>query len=757
MNILILLATFVPGPWPSTVPTEFGDPNRHSRQVPFQISSTSASDKEQAWQLHLKMQSDSPYKDLKWRAMGPRLQGSRISCFSKPNGNSPIVYVGVGLGGLWKSVNNGTTWTPIFDGQATQSIGDVAVAPSNPNVVWLGTGESLMSGNSTPGAGMYRSTDAGKTWNFLGLRDTHHIGRVIVDPKNADIAYVAAVGHNYSSNIERGLFKTTDGGKTWEHSLAIDDKTGVIDLAMDPNNSRTLYATAWRRERGGQRSLRGKESGIYKTTNAGKSWIKLGGGFPDNDHVGRVGIDISRSNPKVLYALLDSDIAAEVGLYRTGDAGTTWTKVNKDALKPGWDWCKVRVSPEDENSVYLPGQRTLASKDGGQTFTQVAGTLVHMLPHGSSVLHLDAHAMWIDPENPDHILLGNDGGFHVSWDRGTSWLHHNNIPVAESYALSYDSAKPYNIYVGTQDNAALFGPSNFVLKDGEPDAWKHVFLDPWGGGDAFYTVRDPSNPDFVYFEQQMGELQRKNMRTGEVQNIKPKAGKDEPALRFNWMSPYVISHHDPKSLYFGANHIFKSDNRGDSWSKVSPDLATVLDAAGKPQNGTITTISESRLKQGVLYVGNDRGTVNLTIDDGKSWKQVGEDFPRLGVSRVLASAFAPGTAYVSLSGFRNDHTSPYLFKSKDFGATWTSIVGNLPAEAIYVVIEDPRDSRTLYVGTDLGVYVSTNEGETWQSLCKGLPALRIFDLFLHPETFELVAGTHGRGVYMLDAKNIKRS
>ena len=323
--------------------------------------------------------------------------------------------------------------------------------------------------------------------------------------------------------------------------------------------------------------------------------------------------------------------------------------------------------------------------------------------------------------------------------------------------MSYDSAKPYNIYVGTQDNAALFGPSNFVLKDGEQDAWKHVFLDPWGGGDAFYTVRDPSNPDFVYFEQQMGELQRKNMRTGEVQNIKPKVGKDEPALRFNWMSPFVISHHDPKALYFGANHLFKSDNRGDSWAKISPDLATVIDAAGKPQNGTITTISESPLKPGVLYVGNDRGTVNVTLDDGKSWRQVGDGFPRLGVSRVLASAFEPGTVYVSLSGFRNDHTAPYLYRSKDFGATWTSFVGNLPAEAIYVVIEDPRDSKTLYVGTDLGVYVSTNEGETWHSLCRGLPALRIFDLFLHPETFELVAGTHGRGVYLLDAKSIKRS
>ncbi|MEI8283093.1 MAG: glycosyl hydrolase, partial [Armatimonadota bacterium] len=414
------------------------------------------------------------------------------------------------------------------------------------------------------------------------------------------------------------------------------------------------------------------------------------------------------------------------------------------------------VSPEDENFVYIPGQRTLASTDGGQTFSQLAGTLVHLLPHGSKVLHLDAHALWIDPENPDHIWLGNDGGFHVSWDRGKSWLHYNNIPVSETYALSYDSEKPYNIYAGTQDDAAVFGPSNFILKDGEPEIWKHVFLDPWGGGDAFYTVRDPSNPDFVYFEQQMGELQRKNMRTGEVQGIKPRVGKDEAPLRFNWMSPYVISHFDPKAIYFGANQVFKSDNSGASWVKISPDLAVVPDASGKLQNGTITTISESHLKQGMVYVGNDRGTVHITMDDGKTWKQVGEGFPRIGVSRVLASAFDPGTAYVSLTGFRNDHTSPYLFRTKDFGATWTSIVGNLPAEAIYVVIEDPRDSRTLYVGTDLGVYVTTNDGESWQSLCNGLPALRIFDLFLHPGTFELVAGTHGRGVYILDAKSIRR-
>lgn len=758
MNTLLLLA----GLWLSHTPLterlsqiESTANPRSLSQASTQSGPTSASAKAQAWSRHLTMQAESPFRTLQWKAVGPRLQGSRVSCFSCPPGNTSVIYLGVGLGGLWKSVNNGTTWTPIFDGQSTQSIGDVAVAPSNPNVVWLGTGESLMSGNSTPGAGMFRSIDAGKSWKFLGLRDSHHIGRVVVDPKDPDVAYVAAVGHNFSPNSERGLFKTTDGGKTWTHSLKIDDKTGVIDLVMDPSNSRTLYATAWCRDRASGRGLRGQEGGIFKSTNAGGTWTKLGGGFPDNDHVGRIGIDISRSNPRVLYALLESD-TDELGLYRTADAGATWEKVNKEPVKAGWDWCKVRVSPDDENNVYLPGQRTLTSSDGGKTFQQVGGTLVHLLPHGSQILHLDTHAMWIDPKNADHILLGNDGGFHVSWDRGKSWLHHNNIPVAECYSVSYDTSTPYNIYVGTQDNAALYGPSTFELKDGVQDAWKHVFLDPWGGGDAFFTYRDPANPDTVYFEQQMGELQRKNMLTGAVRNIKPKAADPGPTLRFNWMTPYLLSPFNPSTIYFGANQIFKSENRGDSWTSISPDLAVLGGATGKLQKGTVTSLTESPLKRGMLLVGTDLGTVQLSMDDGMSWNQVGVGFPKRAVSRVLPSSFDAGTIYVSLTGFRNDDTTPYLFRSRDFGAKWTSISGNLPAEAIYVVIEDPRDRDTLYVGTDLGVYVTQNGGGTWHSLCNGLPALRIFDLFLHPQTLELVAATHGRAVYKLDAKSLKK-
>lgn len=717
-------------------------------------SPTSAVAKEEAWQGHVSLATESPYRELHWRALGPRLQGSRVSCFSSPTGTTPVLYLGVGLGGLWKTVNYGTTWTPIFDGQPTQSIGDVAVAPSNPNVVWLGTGESLMSGNSTPGAGVYRSTDAGKTWVFLGLRDTHHIGRVVVDPKDPDVCYVAAVGHNFSRNSERGLFKTVNGGKTWTHSLAIDDRTGVIDLVMDPSNSQTLYACAWCRDRGGPRRLRGKEGGIYKTVDAGRTWKKLAGGFPENEHVGRVGIDVARSNPKVLYALLDSD-TDEAGLYRTKDSGATWKKVNKQPVKGSWDFCAVRVSPGNENVVYVPGQRTLVSNDGGQTFHQLAGTLVHLLPHGSTILHLDAHAMWIDPQNSNHLLLGNDGGLHVSWDRGASWLHFNNIPVAECYTISYDAATPYNIYVGTQDNAALFGPSTFELKDGGQDAWKRVFIDPWGGGDAFFTFRDPSDPDTVFFEQQLGDVQRKNMKTGEVRNIQPTAVKGEPALRFDWMSPYRISSHNPKVLYFGANRIFKSEDKGDSWTAISPDLAVTQDSDGSSHNGTVTSISESPIKPGMLVVGTDRGSVWVTQDDGKSWRAV-TGLPAAAVSRVLASQFDPGTIYVSLAGFRNDNTTPYLFRSRDLGETWMPIVGQLPAEAIYVVIEDPRDRDTLYVGTDLGVYVTLDGGSTWRSLCGGLPALRIFDLFLHPRTFELVAATHGRGVYLLDSKGIKK-
>ncbi len=709
-----------------------------------------------SWDHHCTLISESPFKHLKWRAVGPRLQGGRIECIACPPGNTFTIYVGAGSGNLWKTINNGTTWRPIFDDQSTFAMGDVAVSRSQPNVVWVGTGEVLMARSSYAGTGVFKSTDAGETWQNMGLHDSHHIGRVLIDPKDPDVVYVAAIGHLYTHNRQRGLFKTTDGGRSWRKILYVDDQTGVTDVVMDPSDNRTLYATAWQRSRRAwNHNDFGPGSGLYKSTDAGKSWKKLAGGLPHGDHVGRISVDVAASNPNVLYAICDCQ-GPEEAVYRSDDKGQTWTKVNRDRVRAGYDFCMVKVSPDNENEIYLPGARSYRSTDGGKTYQQIQGTLVHLLPHGSRVLHLDAHAFWIDPLNPDRLILGNDGGLHVSYDRGQSWLHLNNIPIAEFYDVSADMAVPYNIYGGTQDNAALYGPSNHVVKDGQPDPWKHVYLDRWGGGDSYSTVADPTDPNTIYYGHQFGDFRRKNMKTGESKGIRPKLPDGEPPLRFNWMTPYIISSHDPSTIYCGANRLFKSADRGDSWTVISPDLSTSPGPhrQGNVPYGTITTISQSPLEPGLLYVGTDDGNVQLTRDDGKNWTQLGAELPPQWVSRVVASAHQMQTVYVSLSGYRDDDFSTYLYVSQDFGRTWTSLAGNLPTESVNVVAEDPARKDVLYVGTDLGVYVSLNRGKTWHSLCNHLPTTPVHDLLIHPRDKELVIGTHGRSAFVLDVREI---
>ena len=474
-----------------------------------------------------------------------------------------------------------------------------------------------------------------------------------------------------------------------------------------------------------------------------------------------VGLDVAASNPNVLYAICDCRSDDE-GVYRSDDKGTTWKKVNRDRVRAGYDFCMVKVSPDDENEVYVPGQKTYRSVDGGATYRQITGTLVHLLRHGSKVLHLDAHAFWIDPKNTDHLVLGNDGGLHVSYDRGESWLHLNNIPIGEFYAVSADMATPYNIFGGTQDNAALFGPATHVPADDAPDAWRHVYLDPWGGGDSYFTLVDPTDPNTVYYEHQFGGLRRKDMKSGRSKGIRPRPAEGEAPLRFNWMTPFLISHFDPSTLYCGANRLFKSTDRGDTWMAVSPDLSTQPgperqgpERQGNVPFGTITSVSESPLTEGLLVAGTDDGNVQITRDDGRNWSAINVELPDKWVSRVVASRHRQETAYVTLTGYRDDDFSAYVYASNDSGKTWTSIAANLPAESINVIAEDPADEQVLYVGTDLGVYVSIDTGTTWHSLCNHLPTTPVHDLFVHPRENELVIGTHGRSVFVLDVKEIQ--
>lgn len=724
-----------------------------------------ATDREQSWDQHQELRKKSLFKNLEWRSVGPRKQGGRIESIAVPSGVNSTIYVGVGSGNLWKTINNGITWTPIFENESTFSIGDVAVAPSDPKVVWVGSGEELMARSSYAGTGVFKSTDAGATWKHMGLEDSHHIGRVLIHPLNPDIVYVAAIGHLYSDNQQRGVFRTTDGGNSWERILYIDAKTGAMDLVMDPVDNNILYATTWQHERKAWgHNAYGAGSGVYKSTDAGDSWKRLTEGLPTGEMVGRIAIDVARSDPNVLYALADLRDTDDA-LYRSNDKGDSWSRVNENKVRAGYDFCMVRISPDNPEEVYLPGQSSYVSRDGGKTYSKIGGTLVHLFPHASKVLHLDAHAFWIDPLNTDRIILGNDGGLNLSYDRCKSWLHMNNMPIGEFYSVWADDETPYNIFGGTQDNAALFGPSDHVPADDEPDPWQHIYLDRWGGGDSYFTYPDPTDPSTIYYEHQFGDLRRKDMRTGQSKYIQPRResiigddhDEDQSGLRFNWMTPFFLSRYDSSTLYYGANKLFKSVDRGDHWTALSSDLSTRPgpEKQGNVPYGTITTLSESPISRGLLYAGTDDGNLHVTQDDGMTWIQIDDQLPDKWISRVVASQHDRATVYVTLTGYREDDFSSYVYRSADYGKTWTSISANLPAEPINVIREDPTRGGLLYLGTDLGAYATIDGGLRWESISNGLPTAAVSDLFVHVRDGELVASTHGRSIYVLDVKRIQ--
>jgi len=725
-----------------------------------------------SWEHHVKLKNESIFRHLAWRAVGPTFTGGRIETIACPPGNTFTIYVGAGAGNIWKTLNNGTTWEPIFENESTFAIGSIAIAQTNPDIVWVGTGELLMARSSYAGMGVFKTTDAGKTWQNMGLCDTHHIGKVLIDPQDANIVYVAAIGHNYTYNQQRGLFKTTDGGKTWQKILYISEKVAVIDVVMDLSDNNTLYAAAWERDRKAWNNIAsGPGSGIYKTTDAGKTWNKLTDGLPDGPHIGRSGIAIAPSNPNVVYVLLEnqtplpeSDKSIGGEIYRSDDKGTTWRKANEKRLETAIDYgfCIVRVSPDNKNEIYILGTKLLHSTDSGATCEFVGETIVHLLAHDIKCMHLDKHAMWIDPANPDRLLLGTDGGLYCSYDRGKTWLHINNIPISEFYAVAVDMKTPYNIYGGTQDNAALYGTSDHNVGDwlteyGMEDHWKNVYLDQWGGGDSFFTYADPTQHHTIYFEQQFGDLQRKDMLTGSNDRIRPRAGQDQPRLRCNWMTPFVLSHYNSYVVYYGANKLFKSSDRGQTWTCISPDLTTgpPPQKQGNVPYGTITMISQSPVKPGLFYVGTDDGLVHVTHDEGENWTKINTSLPDKWVSRIEASQHESATVYVSLTGYRDDDFEKYLYMSTDFGETWTSIAGNLPSESINVIREDPTNGNILYVGTDLGVYASLDKGKTWHSLCNNLPTTPVHDLVIHPRDSEIIIGTHGRSIFVIDVKEIQ--
>jgi len=696
----------------------------------------------------------SLFESLKWRCVGPAVMGGRTVDIEVVEQEPWIIYAAIGPSGAWKSENNGISWKPVFESESTVSVGDIAVSPSHPEIVWVGTGEATCRNSVTIGDGVYKSADGGKTWKNMGLTETRHISRVIINPGDPNIVYVAAMGHLWGPNPERGVFRTTDGGRTWEKILYIDENTGIADLVMDPSDSLTLYAAAYEHRRLPYYfQSGGPGSGLYKTTDGGRTWEKLTRDLPEG-LMGRIGIAVSRSNPEVVYALIEHE---DGGIWRSEDKGKTWTRTGDNEtyervnFRPFY-YSQIRVDPTDEDTVYVFSGGCYVSRDQGKKFRAIsAGT------------HPDHHALWIDPRNPRHLIAGNDGGIDITYDGGKTWRPVQHMVLAEVYHVGFDMRDPYYVYCGLQDNGVWGGPSATLDTRGiTNDDWFMV-----GYGDGFYAQVDPSDPDIVYGNSQMNGIYRFDHRIMKARDIKPIASLKESPYRFNWNSPIHISPHDPKTVYTGGNHLFRTTDGGHSWEVISPDLTTndpekQVDSGGPitPDNTgaeihcTIITISESPVEAGVIWCGTDDGNVQITRDGGRTWTNVVGNIPGLPpntwCSSIEAGHFQAGTAYATFDGHRHDDYRPYVYRTTDYGRSWAPIHGGLPFGWVHVVREDPVNPRLLYVGTEFGIYASLDQGKSWFSLRNNLPTVAVRDIAVHPRERDLIIGTHGRGIWILD-------
>ncbi len=741
-------------------------------------------------------------KQLHFREIGPASMGGRIDDFAVVESNPDIIYVGAASGGVFKTTNGGTTWTPVFDNEATSTIGDVTVAPSDPSIVWVGTGEANNRQSSSWGNGVYKSTDGGKTWQHMGLADTHHIARIVIHPTDPNVVYVAAVGHLWGPSKERGLYKSTDGGKTWNNVLFINEDTGVTDVAMDHQSPGTLIAAAYQRRRtvfGFNGS--GPGGGLYKTTDGGATWKKLekglpwdptprptpppaGGGFgggggggggaalraqqqaeaaaaatpPDPaaiKEVGRIGVSFYRKDTNIVYALIEH---ANGGTFRSEDKGETWTRMS-DTNPRAIYYSQIHIDPNNDQRLWVHGANMYTSDDGGRTFRQ---NLVQRI-------HGDYHAMWIDPQDSNHMITGSDGGIYMSRDRGRTWDFVNTIPLAQFYEVGLDMAKPYHICGGLQDNNVWCGPSATLDTRGISNAdWFTV-----SGGDGFYAQIDPTDPNIVYAESQDGGVVRRDLRTHESRSIRPPAPEGE-RYRFQWNSPIVISAFDPKTIYYGGNFLFKSPDRGDSWTRLGPDLTSGQERDKLPIMGkvpdkytlsrhdgvqawpAITTISESPINKDLLWVGTDDGNLQVTRDGGKTWKNVFDKVKGVPkgtyVTRVVASRHAEGTAYATFDGHRSNDFGVYVYMTTDYGENWKAIRNGLPDDngTVHVIREHFRNPKLLFVGTEHGLFFSVDQGGNWRRLKLNLPTVPVDDIAIHPRENDLVLGTHGRSIWILD-------
>jgi photosystem II stability/assembly factor-like uncharacterized protein len=757
---------------------------------------------------------------LRWRSIGPVNMAGRITDLEVDPRHPKIFYIAGATGGIWKTINAGTTWIPLWEQQPIASLGDLAIAPSNPDIIWVGTGEEDSRNSVQPGYGIYKSTDGGVTWNSMGLEKTQHIGRIVIHPTNPDIVYVAALGALWGTNPERGLYKTTDGGKTWALSKFISDKAGFVDVTMDPRNPNTLYAASWERIRQPHYlKSGGPGSALWKTTDAGATWTEIkGGGFPETTK-GRITVVVAPSNPDVVYASVEADSIRGAtpkrllnGTYRSADAGRTWKWMSTINNRPFY-FSQIRVDPRNENRIYRMAVDFISSDDGGYSWRT-----------GMLGIHEDYHAMWINPNDPDHYIIGGDAGLFQTYDRGGSYDALNNFAMGQFYGISYDFQVPYRVCGGLQDNGTSCGLSRRRNGQLQMTDWFAIFA-----ADGLQTAQDPIDPNYIYYESQGGNVARRNLATGETMNIRPrtvtaaqyaqqmnavrtaagtakltpaqekqiadirtrmKAEMSDPqvANRWNWNTPFLLSRHNPMIFYVGADKLFKSTKRGEDPIAISPDLSTrnadwirittgydaegnvatdatggiTRDATGAEENATIVNIAESPTRPGVLLVGTDDGKVWLTKNDGGTWEDLSSRFagvPAMTHVSKVELGRDTATMYVAFENHRRNDFKPYVFMSTDYGRTFRSIAAGIPTDrpnSVYAVREDPYNSNLIYVGTELGVYASLNKGQSWFPLASNLPTVPVYDLQVHPRDRELIAGTHGRGVLVVDVAPLQQ-
>lgn len=737
----------------------------------------------QGYAEHEKMRDTSRFSILHWQFIGPTNISGRCTDVEavQPRGKSYTIWVGTASSGIWKSVNEGVTFEPVFEHYGTSTIGDIAIAPSNPEIVWAGTGEANIFRSSNAGCGVWKTEDDGKTWTHMGLENTYTISRIIVHPENPDIVYVASAGHEWTHNKERGIYKTTDGGKNWDKINSIDKETGFIDLVMHPENPEILYATSWQRTRLKWNDPRTypdhTNNHLWKTTDGGKTWKKMNNGLPEPQHRGRMGIDISRSNPDVLYLLVDNyavarkakegeldnygrpmkDVLVGATIFKTTDGGENWVQTSGKTEEMqqymrdhsstyGWVFGQIRVDPNDENNVYSLGIWLNQSFDSGETFNEIRD------------IHADHHGMWIDPGNSNYILSAHDGGISVSYDRGKNWRSLiKELPLAQFYNVAFDYAEPFRVYGSIQDHHSFFAEVD--LSNGRDQVpateWKYTL-----GAEGSTHIVDPRDNNTIFASLFYGKLAKGTVNNYLEDNryVLPSTYPEEAAFRGQWMAPTIFSPHNPDIVYHGVQHVMRSEDLGETWKRISPDLTTNdPDKRGDISYQTLTAIDESPFRSGLIYAGTDDGKLWRTKDGGEHWEEIRSDpMPVRWVSRIVASAYDFGTVYVTQTGRRDDDAQVYIWKSTDFGETWEDLSGNIPIGPVNVIREDPNKENILYAGTDVGVYVSTDRGETWEVL-GDLPCTYVHDLKIHPRENFVIIATHGRGMFVLDAEFINKN